>query len=373
MARLDTDLLGLQIVAKDRASVVGEIDGLIIDDEALQVAGFLVDLGLYEARALPFEDALAVGEDAVIVATPSVVVRISDNPRLAQLAAKEITLSDATALTLSGKAVGTVGDFYVDTESGSLLGLEFYPEETDVYPPGKVVLPASTIRRLGRDIVILSDDYDRHFLKDAESLERMEKRRIPEPEPVVAEELAAAEETGLQAAEEETAAETEPPAAEEAEAAAQEGPAAAQEIIETEAEAVAEEAVAEGEVTAEEAAPEEADLERPAPEAEAEKVGPEEGEGVEVEPEESEGPETQEEPETAGLEVESALEADATVQEDDALEAGQRHFLVGKRVVRRIETPAGDVIAEEGQIVDYEMIQAAKSSDLLLILSLNVE
>jgi uncharacterized protein YrrD len=67
MVRVDTELLGLQIVALDDASVVGEVDGLIIDDRAMKVAGFLVDLGLFEASVLPFDKASAVGADAIIV------------------------------------------------------------------------------------------------------------------------------------------------------------------------------------------------------------------------------------------------------------------------------------------------------------------
>ncbi|MCZ7663530.1 MAG: hypothetical protein M5U22_11665 [Thermoleophilia bacterium] len=51
----------------------------------------------------------------------------------------------------------------------------------------------------------------------------------------------------------------------------------------------------------------------------------------------------------------------------------QKHFLIGKRVLRRIEGPTGEVIAQEGDLVTFEMIQKAKSSDQLLILSLNVE
>jgi hypothetical protein len=42
-------------------------------------------------------------------------------------------------------------------------------------------------------------------------------------------------------------------------------------------------------------------------------------------------------------------------------------------VLRRIEGVGSEVIAEEGDIVTHEMIQRARSSDQLLILSLNVE
>jgi len=72
--------------------------------------------------------------------------------------------------------------------------------------------------------------------------------------------------------------------------------------------------------------------------------------------------------------VEPAATAPAAPEPaEDAFTSQQKHFLIGKRVLRRIETPGGEVIAEEGESVTFDMIQKAKSSDQLLILSLNVE
>src|SRR5660398_277207 len=109
MPRIDTDLLGLQIVSMKTATVVGEVDAHVIEDETLKVVGFLVDLGLREASVLPFGDA--------------------------------------------GADVGAVGDFYVDTETGAVTGLEFLAEDQEVYPKESAVLPVSTVRRLGVDLV----------------------------------------------------------------------------------------------------------------------------------------------------------------------------------------------------------------------------
>lgn len=63
----------------------------------------------------------------------------------------------------------------------------------------------------------------------------------------------------------------------------------------------------------------------------------------------------------------------AAPTQDSDLGSQPRHFLIGKRVLRRIEGVDGEVIAEEGDLVSYEMIQRARNSDQLLILSLNVE
>src|SRR5665811_2057894 len=136
MPRIDTDLLGLQIVSMKTATVVGEVDALVIEDETLKVVGFLVDLGLREASVLPFGDARAVGEDAIIIADADAIVPISAVGPLEALAEKGIVISGATAITESGADVGAVGDFYVDTETGAVTGLEFLAEDQEVYPQG---------------------------------------------------------------------------------------------------------------------------------------------------------------------------------------------------------------------------------------------
>jgi len=328
MARMDTDLLGLQIVALDSAAVVGEIDGLLIDDATMKVAGFLVDLGLYEASVLSFGSAHAVGLDAVIVESADKITEISADPTLEALNERDIAISDAKAITRSGRSVGTIGDFFVDTETGDVVGMEFLAADQTIYPRGIAVIPASVVFRLGRDIVVLDDDYDQHFLRDGDSLERVGHSRSAEPAPVVTPEVVVA-----------------PEAATEAESPVLEVP---------------EEAVAVAEV------PEEAEAVAVEPAAESE-LEPPVAPAAAIEPEPAADADTATEVETP------AAETTPTVPADDLFATEHKHFLIGKRVLRRIETPGGEVIAEEGDIVTFDTIEKAKSSDQLLILSLNVE
>ncbi len=318
MARLDTDLLGLPIVSKEDASIVGEVDGLIIDEQTLRVAGFVVDLSLYEAMVLPFAKAQAIGEDAIIIEGASSVVRLSENQELEDLTEREITLSGVVAITLAGKNVGAVGDFFVDAQSGDLEGFEFLPLEEAVYPRDTVVVPISVVHRLGRDIVVLANDYDQHFMPDGEALTRREARgnrtaaaglpQTAEPTPPQPEAYGS---TATQ------------PQANESSSIVEESPA--------------------------------------------------EAAALEPEPPVAEEAEQTRVPEQALTPVETSPASIGAEPEEDNLASQQRHFLMGKRVLRRIESPSGELIASEGDVVDYEMIQRAKSQDLLLILSLNVD
>ncbi len=382
MTRLDTELIGLQIVAADDASVVGEVDGLLIDDLALKVAGFLVGLGLFEASVLPFGSVRAVGNDAIIVASATSLIPIKEHAALETLARKEITVSDAKAITAAGRSVGTIGDFYVDTESGEIVGLEFVASDQSVYPRGTAIIPASTIHRLGRDIVVLENDYDTHLLRDAGSLDRLGRTRTEVATPVFepggggdSGPVAASEESGGTETLETRDKEVE---FEQAWRTIAAGPPATPTEVSAELE----------ETVTEEPAPEAGPAAIDADEAADERREPARAEAETSEPEAAA-------PERAPIqsefdlaedavtpEVEAAPESEPVTErepaptgpgEDDAVTSQQKHFLIGKRVLRRIDGPTGEVIAQEGDLVTFEMIQKAKSSDQLLILSLNVE
>ncbi|MHB0980366.1 MAG: PRC-barrel domain-containing protein [Thermoleophilia bacterium] len=406
MARIDTDLLGLQIVALDSAMVVGEIDGLLIDDAAVRVAGFLVDLGLYEASVLPFESVGAVGLDAVIVESAAKITPISTAPALEALAEKDVTISDAKAITRSGRSVGTIGDFFVDTETGDVVGMEFIAADQTVYPREAAVIPTSSLYRLGRDIAVLEDDYDKHLMKDDASLERVSKPRparvapvvTPEPEPEPAPQPApqpvqeaapiepiAAQSTALEAEEPEPAKQIEDAFQAITIADVPEMPLEPEAIEEPDAEEPADAAVAAEEVAEEPAdaavaeAPEEAEVAVEEPEAEIAEIAEPAAEEVDEAAEDEDAAVDDTLTSAPALDLaEPAVEEPTMVPvtpepADDAFTSQQKHFLIGKRVLRRIETPGGEVIAEEGELVTFEMIQKAKSSDQLLILSLNVE
>jgi uncharacterized protein YrrD len=368
MARVDTELLGLQIVALDNASVVGEVDGLIIDDKSMRVAGFLVDLGLFEASVLAFGSASAVGADAIIISGADSLAPITANAELDTLATRDITISDARVITRSGKSVGSIGDFFVDTDSGDVVGMEFIADDQSIYPKDVAVLPSAAVLRLGRDIVVVSDDYLQRLQRDAGSLDRLTRddthatiTTSPEPESPSAAEPSPEPESP-------SAAEPSPE---------RESPSAAEPSPEPESPSAAEPSPE----------PESPSAAEPSPEPESSQAADTPATvGLDDRPSitEVDEPAVVAEPvpmietgPTAAVEtaVKEAVTADAPASPEPESDLGSqpRHFLIGKRVLRRIEGVDSEVIAEEGDIVTHEMIQRARSSDQLLILSLNVE
>jgi uncharacterized protein YrrD len=172
MARSDKDFLGLEVVSLEDASVIGEVDGLIVDETANAVAGFVLDLGIYEAKALAFSDVVSVGDDAVMIGSAQVVKPISQHDRLRDIAEREIEVSDALAITDKGNVVGVIGDYYVDPATGALEGLEVVFDEDGDGPegPSACIVPIDQVIRIGSDLVMLKDGFESRAVDSGEAL-----------------------------------------------------------------------------------------------------------------------------------------------------------------------------------------------------------
>jgi uncharacterized protein YrrD len=282
-------LQGLPVVSLEDASIVGHVAVVVLADDPPRVAGFLLGVGLYEARLLRFDGVHAVGGDAVVVACNDDPVLLSSDPAFEALVERRLDLEAARAVTLAGSPAGTVRDYYVDTETGDLMGLVVATRPGPA-PAGPLsAIPMSHVRRV-RDLVVLEDDYALHTVATASALPRRERTQDPAPPP--------------------------------------------------------ESRVAPG--------PQELP---PAPGSETTPQAPASDEAVPDAPSEPALPEDEgPQPGPAPAEPVSA-----------------RHFLLGRKVLRRIETPAGHLIADEGDAITSEMIREAREADLLLLLSLNTE
>lgn len=169
MPRKDKDFLGLEVVSLEDASVLGEIDGLIVDETRDSVAGFVVDIGIKEAKVLSVADIKSIGNDAVMVESAQVVGPISGHAELQEIAERKIFLTGSLALTDLGNIAGAVADYYVDTKSGAIKAIEIVPPEEE--DSGKeITVPATEVVRIGPDLVMIKSDFISKAVSSVEGL-----------------------------------------------------------------------------------------------------------------------------------------------------------------------------------------------------------
>jgi uncharacterized protein YrrD len=158
MTRRDKDFLGLEVISLEDASVAGEVGGVILDARENRVAGFLVDLGIFEAKGLAFSEVRSIGEDAVMIESTSLVRPISEHRELERLVLQEVFISESMVITDQGDIVGSAGDFFVDPSNGRLRAIELRVENDR--GEGSYVLPMSAVVAVGADLVMISANYE---------------------------------------------------------------------------------------------------------------------------------------------------------------------------------------------------------------------
>ncbi|MHB9150090.1 MAG: PRC-barrel domain-containing protein [Thermoleophilia bacterium] len=166
---MDKDFLGLEVISLEDASVVGEVDALLIDDNAT-VAGFVIDLGVYEAKVLAFSDILNIGEDAVMIGAAAAVRPISQNAALEEVAELDVHVSDTLVMTDRGNLVGIVGDYYIDPGTGSIKGLEIIPEDSEGDSGEAYLVPSSQVIKIGSELVMLKADFEAKTVPSPDAL-----------------------------------------------------------------------------------------------------------------------------------------------------------------------------------------------------------
>lgn len=170
MARKDKEFLGLDVVSLEDASVLGEVDGLLIDETKNAVAGLILDLGIYEAKVLAYDDVVTVGEDAVMIESASSVRPISQHPILREIADRDIQLSDSLVMNDAGTIIGMVGDFFVDPATGKIKGLEIVTDIDLESVSGSVaVIPIEHVT-VGQDLVMVRHGFEEHAARTADDL-----------------------------------------------------------------------------------------------------------------------------------------------------------------------------------------------------------
>ncbi|NLE74479.1 MAG: hypothetical protein GX604_07625 [Actinobacteria bacterium] len=286
---LDSDMIGLQIVARDEAAIVGQVDALIVDEQQLVLAGFLVNLGLYDPLVLPREKASVVGPDALLVDSAADISPLSANSPLEELASRRGMVAESRAVTISGRSVGRISHLYIDADDGSILGLQFVPTVVPAGRPNSLLLPLSCVVKIGKGLAVVTDDYA-SCLSTVPTTHQEHSAAPPSPPGVTL-----------------TVVETTPAA---------EMPTQIAEIPDTDA----------------------------GPTEARESILPEESQPV--------------------------LES---TEAHTPAEGASQHFLLGKHLMRRLELPSGEVLAEAGDMVTAELIRQVKEHNLLLVLSLNVE
>jgi uncharacterized protein YrrD len=159
-------IVGLPIISISDGVQIGTVKTLVINPEKgsidfLTIEQEDVQLSL---KAIPFKKVVGIGEFAVTVESNNAVIDLTEIPIANQLVNKQIRIKNTKAMTRKGQLLGEVTEFFVDEETGEIIGIELH------IGGRQAVLSSECVLTYGKDILIVTENASSTLLDDASLL-----------------------------------------------------------------------------------------------------------------------------------------------------------------------------------------------------------
>jgi len=152
--------LSLSIISLKEGQQLGYVRNLIIDPKAKAVAALIVDpKGFFkEQRIIPFNRVVSIGENVITVSTESQVEKATNLPDILELLKEKTAIIGIKVITASGKTLGIVEEFYIDSSDGAIASLDISDGKIEGLFNGKTRLQADDILTIGSDVIVAVKD-----------------------------------------------------------------------------------------------------------------------------------------------------------------------------------------------------------------------
>lgn len=165
--RKSKQLLNLPVFSIEEGQQIGKVKGMVIDPARKAVVALYVEEkgARKEQKFIPFNRVHNIGEDAITVERSSFIQKAASLPDLVKLARDKTTVWGTRIVLENGTILGQVDEFYIDLQTGEIVGLEFSEGTLNNVIQGRAYLDASFIRTLGKQVTICTDDCLNHLVK----------------------------------------------------------------------------------------------------------------------------------------------------------------------------------------------------------------
>ncbi|UZJ80415.1 PRC-barrel domain-containing protein [Fictibacillus sp. KU28468] len=158
--------VGLPIISINEGAEIGTVKSLVINAQQGSVDFLTVEHEDWQisVRAVPFKKIVGVGEFAVTIEDRNSIFDLTEIPIANELVQKKISISGARVIDRKGQLLGEVGEFYINEDNGSILGLTIGMNDKEA------VLKSEFVVTFGRDLIVVKEESQLHFLNEPEQL-----------------------------------------------------------------------------------------------------------------------------------------------------------------------------------------------------------
>ncbi|MBE4908157.1 PRC-barrel domain-containing protein [Bacillus luteolus] len=161
-----TQIVSLPIISISEGQQVGKVKSLVINPDKGSIDFLTIEHEDWQVsvKAIPFKKVVGIGEYAVTVESDSAVIDLNEIPIANQLVNKKIKITNTKVMTRKGELLGEVTEYFIDDETGNILGVLLN------LPNREVSLASDSILTYGKDIIIVKEDAASHFLDSVDQL-----------------------------------------------------------------------------------------------------------------------------------------------------------------------------------------------------------
>ncbi len=146
-------LIHLPIAAEDAMAKIGIITQIVIDPENGRILGFLVKTGFFgPPMALSIIDIHFWDKDGIVTKKEENLVPVTEIIRIQKVVDRKINLINMPAKTETGKSLGIVEDFLIDTETASIT--KYYLR--DILNRTRIIA-ADKVVKIDKEIIFVDD------------------------------------------------------------------------------------------------------------------------------------------------------------------------------------------------------------------------
>lgn len=161
-----TEIVGLPIISISEGQQVGKVKSLVINPDKGSIDFLTIEHEDWQVsvKAIPYKKVVGIGEYAVTVESDSAVIDLNEIPIANQLVNKKIKITNTKVMTRKGELLGEVTEYFVDDETGNILGVLLNVTNREV------TLASDSILTYGKDIIIVKEDASSLYLESADQL-----------------------------------------------------------------------------------------------------------------------------------------------------------------------------------------------------------
>lgn len=160
-------IVGLPIISINDGKELGSVKSLVVNPEHGTIDFITVHHEDWQisVKAVPFKKVIGVGDFAVTIESETNIIDLTEIPIANTLVTKNIKVNGARIMSKKGQLLGKVTEYYVNEDNGSIIALQLVVSENK-----EVVLASEYVLTFGKDILIVNEDSEVHFLADIDEL-----------------------------------------------------------------------------------------------------------------------------------------------------------------------------------------------------------